>query len=188
MDLAGERGMHGVTTQEMADALGLTQGAIFRHFPSKDAIWVAAMTWIRGRLMNVLGAAAKGAKNPLDALERMFLAHVAFIAKHPAIPRLVFSGQVLYENPKLKEVVQEIISGYEARLAALLREAKEAGLARPDLDERSAATLFLGMIQGLVVQVTIFGGKRSLLEEAHKVFPIFLAGIRTMGTEEGNAS
>jgi len=177
VDLAGERGMQGVTTQDMADAMGLTQGAIFRHFPSKDAIWLAAMNWVRERLMGVLGAAAEGAGDPLDALERMFYAHVNFIAKHPAIPRMVFSGQMLHDNPKLKALVQEILSGYEARLAALLRAAREAGLARADLDEQSAAILFIGMIQGLVVQITIFGAPRSLPEEARKIFPIYLAGI-----------
>lgn len=183
VDLAGERGMQGVTTQDMADAMGLTQGAIFRHFPSKDAIWLAAMGWIRERLMGVLGAAAQGAADPLDALARMFHAHVDFIAKHPAIPRMVFSGQMLHDSPKLKALVQEIISGYEDRLMALLREAREAGLARADLDEQSAAILFIGMIQGLVVQITIFGARRSLTEEAHKVFPVYLAGIRAERTK-----
>jgi len=79
--------------------MGLTQGAIFRHFPSKDAIWLAAMGWIRERLMGVLGVATDGASDPLDALERMFYAHVGFIAKHPAIPRMVFSGQMLHDSP-----------------------------------------------------------------------------------------
>lgn len=183
VDLAGERGMQGVTTQDMADAMGLTQGAIFRHFPSKDAIWLAAMGWIRERLMGVLGAAAQDAADPLQALERMFHAHVDFIAKHPAIPRMVFSGQMLHDSPKLKALVQEIISGYEDRLIALLREAREAGLARADLDEQSAAILFIGMIQGLVVQVTIFGARRSITEEARKVFPVYLAGIRAERTK-----
>lgn len=178
VDLAGERGMQGVTTQDMADVMGLTQGAIFRHFSSKDAIWLAAMGWIRERLMGVLGTAAKGASDPLDALEHMFYAHVNFIAKHPAIPRMVFSGQMLHDNPKLKALVQEIVSGYEERLVKLLREAREAGLVWPELDEQSAAVLFIGMIQGLVVQIAIFGAKRSLLEEARKVFPIYLAGIK----------
>jgi hypothetical protein len=84
---------------------------------------------------------------------------------------------MLHDSPKLKVLVQEIVSGYEDRLVALLREARESGLARADLDEQSAAILFIGMIQGLVVQITIFGAQRSLLEEARKVFPIYLAGI-----------
>lgn len=178
VDLAGKRGMQGVTTQEMADAMGLTQGAIFRHFPTKDAIWIAAINWLRESLMGVLGAAVRDAKDPLDALERMFHAHVSFISRYPAIPRIVFSGKMLDENPKLKALVQGILSGYEARVVKLLLEAKAAGLVRSDLDEGGAATLFLGMIQGLVVQIKIIGVDRSMQEEARKVFPIYLAGIK----------
>ena len=41
-----------------------------------------------------------------------------------------------------------------------------------------AAVLYIGMIQGLVMQVSIFGGKRSLLQEAQKIFPVFLQGVK----------
>jgi AcrR family transcriptional regulator len=128
--------------------------------------------------MSVVTTAAARSANPLEALERMFFAHIAFVAKHPAIPRMVFSDQLLRRDTRLKQLIQEIITGYEGKIAGLLAEAKAAGLARADLDEASAATLFLGMIQGLVLQSNIFGGRRTLQEEAKKVFPIYLNGIR----------
>jgi AcrR family transcriptional regulator len=177
LDLVAKQGVEDVTTQDMADAMGLTQGAIFRHFPTKDDIWIAVIRWIRGRLMEVLESAAAGAAHPMEAVEQMFFAHVAFIARHPAIPRLVFSDQLMRKNTVLKQLIQELLTGYEAKLAALFQEAKDQGLAREDLDEQSAATLYIGMIQGLVMQSAIFAGKRSLLEEAKKVFPVYLNGI-----------
>ncbi len=181
LGLAAERGVDAVTTQDMADALGLTQGAIFRHFATKEDIWAAAIRWIRGNLMDVVGAAAAQGEEPLDALEKMFFAHVSFIAKHPAIPRLVFSDQLLHKHPQLKQMIQDLVTGYETKLATLFKAAREQGLAREGLDERSASTLFIGMIQGLVIQSNIFAGQRSLVEEAKKVFPVFLDGIRKPG-------
>ncbi|MBU1691260.1 MAG: TetR/AcrR family transcriptional regulator [Gammaproteobacteria bacterium] len=184
IDLAAKSGAESVTTQDMADAMGLTQGAIFRHFPTKDDIWLAAINWVRRRLMSVVEAAAARSENPLEALEGIFLAHISFIAKHPAIPRLVFSDYLLRRDSRLKQLIQEIITGYESRIAGLLGQAKAAGLARLDLDEGSAATLFIGMIQGLVLQSNIFSGRRSLLDEAKKVFPIYLNGIRSRNNNE----
>jgi hypothetical protein len=55
-------------------------------------------------------------------------------------------------------------------------------LASPDLDSKSAAVLYIGMIQGLVMQASIFGGKRLLRDEAKKTFPIYLHGIKKSGT------
>ena len=178
VELAAEKGVDSVTTQNMADAMKVTQGAIFRHFATKDDIWVAVMRWIREQLMKVLEKAAAGATGPVNAIERMFFAHISFISKHPAIPRLLFSELLHKKNSKLRELIQEIISGYEAKIAGLLEAAKQQALVPPDLDSRSAAVLYIGMIQGLVMQASIFGGKRSLQAEAEKTFPIFLLGIK----------
>lgn len=177
VDLAAEKGVDGVTTQDMADAMQVTQGTIFKHFATKDDIWVGAMQWIRDRLMSVLEKAAAQATDPLDAIERMFFAHIAFIARHPAIPRVLFSDLLHRKNSKLRELVQTIISGYENKIANFLEAAKQQGMVSPELDSQSAAVLYIGMIQGLVMQVSIFGGKRTLLDEAKKTFPIYLHGI-----------
>ncbi len=179
VDLAAEKGVDGVTTQDMADAMQVTQGTIFKHFATKDDIWVGAMQWIRDQLMSVLEKAASQATDPLDAIERMFFAHIAFIARHPAIPRVLFSDLLHRKNSKLRELVQTIISGYENKIANLLEAAKQQGMVSPELDSQSAAVLYIGMIQGLVMQVSIFGGKRTLLDEAKKTFPIYLHGIAT---------
>ena len=179
VELAADKDVSSVTTQDMADAMHLTQGAIFRHFASKDEIWLAVMDWIQKSLMTVLSKAAAEATDPLDAIERMFLAHIAFISKHPAIPRILFSELQNKKSGKLRQLIQEIMSGYEERIAGLLEAAKAQSLVDAALDSRSAAVLYIGMVQGLVMQVSIFGGKRSLLQEAGKTFPIFLHGIKT---------
>lgn len=176
--LAAKIGVESVTTQNMADEMGLTQGAIFRHFSSKDDIWLAAVNWIRSQLMSAVAEAATRGDNPLQSLENMFLAHVSFVARHPAIPRIVFSDYLLRRDMRLKLLIQELITNYETNISGLLARAKASGLVRPDLDEGSAATLYIGMIQGLVLQSHIFSGRRSLLEEAKKVLPIYLNGIR----------
>jgi AcrR family transcriptional regulator len=178
IELAAEKGVDRVTTQEMANAMSVTQGAIFKHFATKDDIWFGVINWIRERLMTVLDKAAAGASDPLDAIERMFFAHIAFISKHPAIPRLLFSEMLHKKTGKLRGLIQGILSAYEARIATLLEAAKQQQLVSDDLDSQHAAVLHIGMIQGLVMQVTIFNDQRNLLDEAGKTFPIYLLGVR----------
>lgn len=185
IELAAEKDVGSVTTQDMADAMKLTQGAIFRHFANKDDIWLAVMRWIRESLMRVLSKAAAEATDPLDAIQRMFLAHIAFVSKHPSIPRILFSELQHKQDGKIRHLIQELVSGYESRVAGLLEAAKEQSLVDEQLDSKSAAVLYIGMIQGLVMQVMIFGGKRSLMHEAEKTFPIFLNGIRKHAVKNG---
>lgn len=178
LDLAAKQGVDDVTTQDMAQAMGVTQGAVFRHFPSKDAIWLAVMQWVRDRLMQVLGRAAGEGRDPLDALQRMFFAHIDFISGHPAIPRLLMSEHLHGRSGMLRQLVTEIMLGFEARIAGLIQDAQAQGLARVDLDAHAAATLYIGMIQGLVLQTSLLRGKRSLAEEAARTFPVYLQAIR----------
>ncbi len=176
--LAARQGVDDVTTQDMAQAMGVTQGAVFRHFPSKDAIWLAVMQWVRDRLMRVLGRAAAQGHDPLDALQRMFFAHIDFISRHPAIPRVLMSEHLHGRSTALRQLVTEIMLGYEAKIAGLLTDAQAQGQARADLDTHAAATLYIGMIQGLVLQTSILRGQRTLAAEAARTFPVFLQAVR----------
>ncbi|MFA5243131.1 MAG: TetR/AcrR family transcriptional regulator [Sulfuricella sp.] len=177
VELAGEQGVDSVTTQDMANAVGITQGAIFRHFPTKDMIWLAVIHWVRGRLMSVVDMAADQGSDPLDSLEKMFFAHLGFVDKVPAIPKLIFTDQLLKKNPKIRELIRSILADYEAKVTGLLARSKAQNLVRPDLDEHAAAVMFTGIIQGLVMRVSIIEARKSLLAEGKLVFPIFLHGI-----------
>jgi AcrR family transcriptional regulator len=44
--LAGSQNPSEITTAAIAKHMNLTQGALFRHFPNKEAIWQAVMEWV----------------------------------------------------------------------------------------------------------------------------------------------
>jgi len=89
-DLAAEQNPSDITTTAIAQRMGLTQGALFRHFPTKDAILQAAMAWVAERLLARVDKAAEEASSPLAALEAMFMTHIAFVSEHPGVPRMLF--------------------------------------------------------------------------------------------------
>src|SRR5512139_1521363 len=94
-----------ITTADIAAAIGVTQGAVFKHFPTKDAIWLAAMGWVREQLLAALTQAAQAAPTPLAGLEAVFRAHVAFVASQPGVPRLIFHE---LQQPADSAVKQEV--------------------------------------------------------------------------------
>ena len=90
IELAARQNPSDITTSAIAERMGLTQGALFRHFPSKDAIVQASMTWVSERLLSRIDQAAAQAASPAAALQAMFMAHIDFVARHPGVPRLLF--------------------------------------------------------------------------------------------------
>jgi TetR/AcrR family transcriptional regulator len=178
IDLARERGPEGITTQAIAERIGVTHGALFRHFPDKASIWAAVFDWLGERLGRVADAALAKGGDPLQQLERLFHAQVDFVASHPGVPRILFHELQRPVASTLHGLARNIVGGYRERIKTLIRAAKAAGQLPAGLDEEAAAVLFIGTVQGLVVQSTLFSGQLDMRDAARRVFPLLLDGFR----------
>ena len=180
VDLAAEQNPSNITTAAIAQRMGLTQGALFRHFPSKDAILGAVMSWVAERLLARVDEAAEGATSPVAALEAVFMTHIEFVSEHPGVPRMLF-GELQRPGETLpKRMAQTLIRHYGERLHGLLKAGKARGELRADLDPDAAVTLFIGTIQGLVMQSMLAGDVTRIRSDAPGVFAIYLRGIGTV--------
>ena len=175
--LSAERSSAEITTAEIAKAMNLTQGALFRHFPTKEAIRLAVVAWIEECLLQRLNESRRQAATPLQALEAMFLAHVGFVIEHPGAPRLIFGELQQPADSPLKHRVNRLIQRYHALLGEVLDEAAERRDIPPDCDRGAAAALFLGAIQGLVMQAMLLGNTEQLLDKARAVFALYRRGL-----------
>lgn len=178
VELAAEQNPSDITTSAIAKRMGLTQGALFRHFPSKDAILQAVMEWVADQLLSRVDAAALAASSPLSALEAVFLAHIDFVVQHPGVPRILFGELQRAEATAPKRLVQTIVRRYSERLRRLIDEGKAGGELDPALDTEAAAILFIGTIQGLVMQSLLAGDVGRIRMDAPRAFAIYCRGIR----------
>ena len=178
IELARECSPDGITTHAIADRVGLTHGALFRHFPDKHAMWVAVFDWVEERLGAVVDEAFRKGGDPLEILERVFLAHVRFVSANPGVPRILFHELQRPADSAFHERVRTLVRGYRARLGLLLADAKRAGALPAALDEEAAAVLFIGTVQGLAVQSTLFRGEAGMNAAARRLFPLLLDGFR----------
>lgn len=177
LELAAEQNPSEITTAAIATRMHLTQGALFRHFPNKDAIWQAVMEWVADRLLTRIERAASAATSPLAALEAMYLAHIGFVIEHPGVPRMLFGELQRADDTAAKRMVQTMIRRYGERLRALIEGGKVSGELHPQLDAAAAATLFIGSIQGLVMQALLLGDSQQMRTSAPKAFAIYRRGI-----------
>jgi AcrR family transcriptional regulator len=177
IELAAEQNPTDITTGAIAKRMGVTQGALFRHFPSKDAILQAVLRWVSVRLLARVDMATSAAASPLAALEAAFMAHIDFISEHPGVPRMLFGELQRAEQTMAKRMAQTLIQRYGERLGRLIAEGKDRGELMTTLDEKTAVTLFIGTIQGLVMQALIAGDVARIRERAPAVFALFRRAI-----------
>lgn len=176
--LAAEQNPSEITTAAISARMNLTQGALFRHFPSKEALWTAVMEWVAERLMQRIERAVTEAPGPLAALRSMFLAHAGFVVEHPGVPRMMFGELQRAEASAPKRMAQTLIRRYGERVRALLAAGQAAGEVAADIDLEAATTLFIGTIQGLVMQSLLAGEPERISREAPAVLALYLRGIR----------
>ena len=173
--LAEARGVEAITTQAIAEHMGLTQGAVFRHFPNKEAIWAAVLDWLQTRLGEVFQP-SPGA-SPLAEVSRIFNAYLVLFATYPAVPRLFFSDTFHHPYPRLHERLQAMAEGCEGQLALWLAEAADTGQVDAALPTPAAAKLLLTCIQGLAFQSCVLGIVADPMAAGRQLFPLYLAAI-----------
>lgn len=177
IQLAATRNPNDITTDAIAKHMQLTQGALFRHFPSKDAIWQAVMEWVAERLLARIDRAAEGVDSPMAALQAMFMTHIDFVVQHPGVPRMMFGELQRAEPTAAKRMVQTLIQCYGQRLRDLIEAGKARGELSATLDSEAAAILFIGTIQGLVMQSLLAADVAGMRRDAPRVFAIYRRGI-----------
>ena len=188
LKLAAQRSPADITTGDLAQAVGISQGAVFRHFSSKEAVWLAVLDWTTGTLMGRLQSAvdAQLSKSdkfaPLAALQAVFMAHVDFVVAHPGVPRVIFQELQHAQDTALKARVRGLMQQYRTLLMGVLDRAQAQQLLAPGSDLQAAAVLFVGSIQGLVMQSLITGEVRAMAQQASGVFKIYLRGLTLKDT------
>jgi TetR/AcrR family transcriptional regulator len=178
VDLAGRIGPAAVTTGDIARAIGVTQGSLFKHFQTKEAIWLAVMEWVTQQLLERLEAAAGPPAPALDALGRVFRAHVDFVLEHPGVPRLIFHELQQAAGSPVKRQLTLLLQSYRELLTGLLQTARDCGEVPAGLDLQASVTLFVGIVQGLVMQSMLAGHGGDMQADAERVFPLYLRSMR----------
>jgi AcrR family transcriptional regulator len=177
IQLAAQQNPSEITTTAIAKHMGVTQGALFKHFPTKEAILESVMSWLAERLLARVDKAAAAAGSPLQALEAVFMTHVDFVVEHPGVPRMLFGELQRAEMTAPKRMAQTLIRRYGERLHGLIEAGKSAGELSPTIDTAAAVTLFVGTIQGLVMQSMLAGDVRRIRKEAPGVFALYRRAI-----------
>lgn len=157
--LADELGPDRLTTQTVADAVGLTQPAIFRHFPTKQELWHAVADAISDQLTRAWADALDSSPDPRARIEALVMVQLRQIEAMPAIPSILFSRELQAENDDLRQSVLALMTKLVATLTAELAKAQEAGIFRSDIAAEDGAHILVSLVQGLAIRWTL--GRRG---------------------------
>lgn len=143
-------GSEHVTVRRIAREVGLTEGAIYRHFRSKRDILSLLADYIEDSLLDDITKSGDKPLTPLEVLERSLNNHLSAVEQRRGVSFQVIAEIISFGDKKLNRKVSDTIDRYIRHLRGLLEAAVEAGEVRKNADLDAAATLLFSMIQGLV--------------------------------------
>ena len=170
--LADEIGPDRLSTTDVARAIGLSQPAIFRHFPTKNELWLAVSEDIAEHLKTAWSAAETLANGPTYRLKALISAQLSAISQTPALPSILFSRELQVENPDLRNVFREILGAYQGRLVSAIREQQAAGDLRHDDSPEDIAILLTSLMQGVAIRWSLGARGFSLVDEGLRLFEV----------------
>ena len=176
--LAGEHGPDRVTTQQLADAIGISQPAIFRHFPTKADIWLAVGEMIARRM--AMQDMDSGSGDPLGELRTLIDRHLGQIVLTPALPAILFSRELHAENEPLRQHFETVMANRRSGFAGLIRRAQGLGQLGPSAKAEDIAALILATIQGLATRWSLENRSFDLEVEGGRLIGILMDGFRSV--------
>lgn len=147
------RGFHQTPMQAIFEEAGLSPGAVYRYFKSKEEIVRAiASETLEGFVAAIEPGPDGEPLGPADILDRFFDA-IEAVQRRPERVRLAIQawGEALY-NPELGGFLLERMDGLRARISAVLIDAQRRDALDPSLDPEAAGRVLIAIGQGFAVQ------------------------------------
>ncbi len=153
-----------ITTAALAAEVGVSEAALYRHFPSKAKMFEGLIEFIETTLFSRIGRIRQDEPDGAAQCEQILTLLLAFCERNPGITRLLTGDALTGETDRLRARVQQLFDRLETELKQVLREAELRDGLRPVLPVALAANLLLATAEGRITQYVRSEFRRSPTE------------------------
>lgn len=140
-----------VSTADLAKAAGVSEPAIYRHFPSKKALFLATLKETAPRLLAIWDRIAAEVEDPMEILGSIGLSYYDNLKNRSAPMRLLFQALAEADEPDIRAALRRNFASFAQFLSEVIDDGKRRRLVRPDVDSDLVAWRFLST--GLALNV-----------------------------------
>ncbi|MFM7315141.1 MAG: TetR/AcrR family transcriptional regulator [Cyanobium sp.] len=164
-----------ITTAAIAERMGISHAALFRHFPSREALWAECVGWATSLMLaQLLPIAADQNRSSLERIEAMLLANGDFVCRHPGLLRMLLSELPRPVSSPASQEAKAFGARLRSLLIPLLEQAQGEGLLREDLAPPALAALLLAASEGMMLQGLIHDSLEELPDRIRAALPLLL--------------
>jgi AcrR family transcriptional regulator len=175
--LFARHGYADTDTQLLAAKLGVGKGTLYRYFPSKRALFLAAADRVMRRLHECIETSITGVQDPLDQVAAAIRTYLAFFADHPDFVELLMQERAQFKDRKEPTYFQHRAANIE-RWRTLWRTLIARGLVR-DMPAEQITDVLGGLVYGTMFTNYFTGPQKSVDAQASEILDVVFHGILT---------
>jgi TetR/AcrR family transcriptional regulator len=141
-----------ITTAALAEQVGVSEAALYRHFPSKARMFEGLIVYIEDSLFTRISKIAADGGPTLAQCEKILYLVLAFAEKNPGISRILNGDALAGETERLRVRVSQIMDRLETQLRQVLRDAEVKEGLRTQVTVTSSAGVLLAYVEGRISQ------------------------------------
>jgi TetR/AcrR family transcriptional regulator len=153
-----------ITTAALAADVGVSEAALYRHFPSKAKMFEGLIEFIETTLFSRITRIREEEADAQAQCEQIVTLLLTFCERNPGITRLLTGDALTGETDRLRGRVQQLFDRLETELKQILRDAELRQGLRTALPIALAANLLLASAEGRIIQYVRSDFRRSPTE------------------------
>ena len=145
LEIIADEGLHNMSTRNLAKKIGLTEGAIFRHFPTKRDIIKGIMDDVANDL---IGSLRNIVLSPIKAEDKLFnylCRNVMYLKENRGITILLFSEAAHLGDKELKEKLNQILSEQKQFIIKIVKDGISEGVWDKNVNAEDVAIIYMGI-------------------------------------------
>ena len=150
--MLGEKGPVKITTSLLSKECGITEAAIYRHFPSKRKIYSGLVDFCEQNIFDLITNINSSDGDELEKTKRMLVLLVSFSEKNPGLARLLTREAFSVDETSLDERIGQMMSKIELLIKQNLQKYEQETKKKLALPTASAANLLLACSEGIIQQ------------------------------------
>ncbi len=168
-----------ITTAGLARAVGVSEAALYRHFPSKAKMFEGLIEFVEEAVFGLINRILNDEKQAAARCEKIVMLLLGFSARNPGISRILVGDALAGETERLHQRIGQFFDRIESQFKQILREAELAGELRGRQHVAATANLLLAAAEGRMNQYVRSGFKRSPMADWEDQWPLLSAAIFT---------
>ena len=177
-----------ITTAALAREVGVSEAALYRHFPSKARMFEGLIQFIEDTLFTRISRILQDELTTAERCEKILTLLVTFAEKNPGMTRLLVGDALTGETDRLRARISQLFDRLEAQLKQVLREAQIRENLKPPVSPAVLANLLLSAAEGRLVQFVRSEFNDSPLEHWDSQWEFLSSQLLTPFTTTATAS